>query len=279
MRERAKFWLDRELGDLELLRATYVTHSFSRHAHEGFAIGVIEAGAESFYYRGTNHTAPAGSIVVINPGEVHTGHAAEGGSWTYRMLYPDAGLLRRAASEVAGGDASIPFFGEPVIRDRDLFLLLGELHRSLELPRSRLERESRLLWGLARLITRHAESRPSPRSVGGERRAVRLARDLLEEHYAESVSLESLSEVAGLSPFHLLRVFRDEVGMPPHTYQTQVRVRNAKSLLLADVPAAQTALESGFSDQSHLSRHFKRLVGVPPGQYALGARSDEHPQQ
>ena len=58
--ERAKFWLDRRLGNLELLDATYVTHSFSRHAHEGFAIGVIEEGAERFYYRGAEHVAPGG---------------------------------------------------------------------------------------------------------------------------------------------------------------------------------------------------------------------------
>ena len=91
--ERAKFWLDRQLGDMELLDATYVTHSFSRHVHEGFAIGVIEEGAECFYYRGAEHVAPAGSIVVIEPGEIHTGHAVRETGWTYRTLYPDAALL------------------------------------------------------------------------------------------------------------------------------------------------------------------------------------------
>ncbi|MGE5598408.1 MAG: AraC family ligand binding domain-containing protein, partial [Bacteroidota bacterium] len=94
--ERAKFWRDTTLGGLELLRASYITHAFAPHTHEGFAIGVIEAGAEGFSYRRSYHVAPAGTMVVINPGERHTGEAAARTGWTYRMLYPEARLLQRA---------------------------------------------------------------------------------------------------------------------------------------------------------------------------------------
>ena len=69
--EQVKFWLAQDLNNLELLRANYISHTFSRHTHDGYAIGVIERGAETFYYRGKTHTAPAGSLVVINPGEIH----------------------------------------------------------------------------------------------------------------------------------------------------------------------------------------------------------------
>ena len=111
--EKAKFWLDRQLGNLELLSATYVTHSFSRHVHEEFAIGVIEEGVERFYHRGANHVAPAGSVIVVNPGETHTGHAAKKTGWKYRMLYPNAEILQNAAAEVSDKAAGIPFFREP----------------------------------------------------------------------------------------------------------------------------------------------------------------------
>ncbi|RMF65685.1 MAG: AraC family transcriptional regulator, partial [Cyanobacteria bacterium J069] len=89
MREQVKFWRDPRFGNLDLLHAHYVTHTFSRHAHETYAIGVILDGAEAFHYRGETHVAPAGSIVAIHPGELHTGHAAAADGWTYRMLYPD----------------------------------------------------------------------------------------------------------------------------------------------------------------------------------------------
>ena len=100
---------------------------------------------------------------------------------------------------------------------------------------------------------------------------MRLTREYLEEHYAENVSLEHLSQVAGLSRFHLLRAFREEIGLPPHAYLLGVRLRKAKSLLLEGLPVVRIAQDTGFFDQSHLTRHFKRLVGVPPGQYARGA--------
>ncbi|MBI1880159.1 MAG: AraC family ligand binding domain-containing protein, partial [Chloroflexi bacterium] len=101
-RERVKFWHAHELGQLELLHATYITHTFTRHIHNGFAIGVIEQGAEGFYYRGADHVAAAGNIVVINPGEVHTGQAVTEAGWTYRMLYPEVALVQRAMVEVTG---------------------------------------------------------------------------------------------------------------------------------------------------------------------------------
>ena len=81
------------------------------------------------------------------------------------------------------------------------------------------------------------------------------------------MTLPDLARCAGLSAFHLCRVFGATVGMPPHAYQTQVRVRRAKSLLRAGVPIAAAATAAGFYDQAHLTRHFKRIVGLTPGRY------------
>lgn len=108
--------------------------------------------------------------------------------------------------------------------------------------------------------------------AGKERTAVRRARDYLTDNYAENVSLERLSSVARLSPFYLSRVFCAELGLPPHAFQTQVRVNQAKRLLCQGLSAATVASETGFADQSHLTRHFKRLVGVPPGEYVKHAQ-------
>ena len=270
--ERAKFWLDRRLGNLELLNATYVTHSFPRHFHEGFAIGVIEEGVERFYHRGTHQVAPAGSIIVVNPGEIHTGHAARESGWTYRMLYPSAEILQKVAAEVSDRTTGVPFFRSPVIRDQQLFALLRQAHVSMEHSSSNLERESRLLWTLAQLVFRHSEKSLPHRRPDHEPQAVQKARAYLEENYLRNVSLEDLSKVVGLSRFYLLRAFREETGLPPHAYLLGVRLKKAKTLLLEDLPVARVAQDTGFFDQSHLTRHFKSLVGVPPGQYARGAR-------
>jgi AraC-like DNA-binding protein len=105
-----------------------------------------------------------------------------------------------------------------------------------------------------------------------EQKYIDRVRSYLEERYAENVTLDDLARFVNLSPYHLLRLFRQQTGLPPHTYLTQVRVRRARSLLRAGVPIAETALQVGFTDQSHLSRHFKRTVGVPPGQYARASK-------
>lgn len=271
--EQTKFWLARDIGQVELLRARYITHSFSRHTHEGFAIGIIEQGAEQFYYRGATHVAPAGSIVLINPGEVHTGHAADDDGWVYRMLYPEATLLQQAASEAAGRERGIPYFPQPVIRDAHLTRLIRQLHRTLEQSDSHLARQAQFLETLVQLVLRHADDRPGLSRPSGPHRAVQQTRAYLEAHFTENVSLAELTEVAGLSRFHLTRLFRQTLGLPPHAYLTQVRVRKAKGLLTAGLPIAQVAAETGFTDQSHLTRHFKRVVGVTPGQYLLNSKN------
>lgn len=273
LQEQVKFWCDPALNNLELLRATYVTHSFSRHTHEGFAIGVIVGGAEAFTYQGSVHVAPTGSIVVIHPGEVHTGHAAIKSGWSYRMLYPDASLLQRAASEVAGETRQMPYFSTPVIQDKQLAACMSHLHMALETSNDRLERESRFQWILAQLVTRHASERLVFRSVGREHRSVKRIQEYLAAHFTDNISLEQLAAIAELSPFHLIRVFRRQVGLPPHAYRIQVRVQRAKTLLALGLPIAQVALETGFVDQSHLTNHFKRIVGVTPGQYILGSKN------
>ena len=87
---------------MTLLHARYMRQQFARHAHDDFPVGVIEAGALGFEYRGEHLIAPEGSVNLANPGEAHTGRAAAETGWTYRMFYLDLGLMRRIAAEITG---------------------------------------------------------------------------------------------------------------------------------------------------------------------------------
>lgn len=185
------------------------------------------------------------------------------------MFYLDPILLQRAVSEIVGRPKDIPFFQAGVIEDSYLAGLVRHLHLTLEKPDTPvLEQESKLLWMLAQWILRHADDRVTLRKVGKEHRAVKRVREYIEIHYSENVSIKQLTLIANLSPFHLIRIFSDEVGIPPHAYLTQVRVGRAKALLARGWPIAQVTFETGFVDQSHLTRQFKRIVGVTPGQYS-----------
>ena len=111
------------------------------------------------------------------------------------------------------------------------------------------------------------------RDIGLEHRAVAHIHDYLHAHVCENISLQVLAEQVGLHPSYLIRVFHAHVGLPPHAYLTQIRVQRAKSLLLQEMSLTQVALETGFADQSHLTRHFRHLVGVTPGVYAHYVRN------
>jgi len=93
-------------------------------------------------------------------------------------------------------------------------------------------------------------------------------REYIDAHFTRSISMCELSGAAGLSMFHLHRLFRASTGIPPHEYQTQLRINYAKRLLQRGYRPVDVALSSGFSDQSHLTRHFKRLVGITPARFS-----------
>lgn len=273
MDEQATFWRAPGRDAIELLRATYVTHTFGRHAHDGFAIGVIERGAERFHYRGAQHIAAAGSLVLIDPDEPHDGEATTSAGWSYRMLYPDAAVLSRAAAAISGRESVPPTFPAPVVHDPEAAALLVRAHRALERGHGRLQADTLLLDALALLVERHAVVRPASHRQGNQYGAVGRARDYLHSHHARDLSLEELAAVAGLSPFHLVRAFRAAIGLPPHAYLLRLRLAHARTLLGRGVPAADAALAAGFADQSHLSRRFKRAYGYTPAQYTRASRT------
>lgn len=266
--EQVRYWRRPELGRVELLQARYRRQNFGPHFHRCYAFGVIEAGAMAFNYLGRKFVASAGKVNLVCPGETHDGSAAGPDGWRYRMIYLGPDIVIRAAEEAFGRAATRPFFNTGVVVDPEAALSVGRLHRAMTEPGvSRLERESLLLEFLIGFISRHAETKPRPWAVGDEPRAVALAREFIEDRLDQNVSLDQLSDQAGLSRFHLIRVFRRQVGLTPHAYLTQRRLCRAKDLLDQDRPIAEVALETGFSDQSHLNRAFKKIHGITPGQY------------
>jgi AraC-like DNA-binding protein len=153
---------------------------------------------------------------------------------------------------------------------------LGRLVTALLAGAEPLETHTLFLAACTHLLRRHTVDRP-PCARSGRPRPTCAARASTSRRTPERrVALADLARVAGLHPLYLVRAFRAAVGLPPHAYLTQTRVRWAKRLLGAGEPPAAVAARVGFVDQSHLTRHFKRLVGVPPGQYARAVRADTH---
>jgi AraC-like DNA-binding protein len=265
--ESVRFWRADDIGDVELLHARYRTHSFGRHTHEGFAIGVIQEGVEGFSYRGTGHHAGQGQIIVFNPDEAHTGEAVDDFGWRFRIFYFDPELLRNAASQFGGRGCKQPFFLEAIIQDDLLAGWLRQLHVTLEESASLLERQSKFLWTFAQMAQRHSDCRSEEPTVRAGHLPVRRIREYLDENFIRNVSIQELVEVSGFSPYHMIRIFRNCTGLTPHLYLEQVRINRARQLLRSGVSIIDTALQVGFTDQSHLNRHFKKMTGITPGKY------------
>ncbi|WMW66426.1 AraC family transcriptional regulator [Nitratidesulfovibrio liaohensis] len=261
------------LPGLDLLRARYTRQVFARHFHEGYALGVIEGGALRFRYLGRDHVAAPGAVNLVAPGETHDGHGVGDAGWAYRMFYLAPGIVRMAGEEAGLPHGALPDFASGVLADPELAAAIDALHRDMEragpcMPT--LAQETRLSAVLARWITRHAAQRmpaARPPRASGEPVAVRRARDYLDAHCADDVRLADLAGVACLSPFHLARAFAAAVGLPPHAYLVQARVRRARDLLSAGSTPAEAAAAAGFADQSHLTRAFRAQMGVTPARF------------
>ena len=262
-----------DLDNLEFLHATFVRHSFPRHTHDTFAIGVIEKGVQATYYKGSTHIAICRDICLVNPGEVHTGFSPAASGWTYRVFYPDPGLLGRVAAQILPRAGELPHFSSPVITDAALALDILSFLRTLESSDLSLERQSRLLSVLAHMISRHADRKAGPPAREGGHGAIKTSLEYLDSRFTENVTLSELSHAAGLSEFHLLRLFRAAVGLPPHAYLIQKRIDHSRHLLSEGLPIAEVSLESGFADQSHFTRAFTKIVGVTPGRYRRNSNS------
>lgn len=271
-REHAKFWRAEEFDNLELLHATYVTHTFDKHYHEEYVVGVVVRSQYSFFCVNQSVLAGKGQIILINPGDIHSGYAINEIGWTYRALYPTISIMRQIAYEVTGKFWDFPYFPHAIVNDAETARQIVKLHQMLEYSNFRLERDTHLHTTLGALITRHAVNRPRTQLYTRDTRAaVKRVREFLETCYMDNPSLDQLAQIAHLSPYHLVRVFRQETGLPPHTYLTQVRIWHAKQQLQAGEPIAEVAAATGFSDQSHLTKRFKRIVGVTPGQFVNSA--------
>jgi AraC-like DNA-binding protein len=242
---------------VECFSARFVSHVFDRHSHETFSIGTTFGGVQSFRCRGERRDSTAGHLMLFNPDEPHDGWAGSRGGFAYRMLY----VSGDGVSQLVGRSGA---FTQPVIRDDDLACRFAAATDDVLAPASSLQAAERLGAVLRVIFQRYSGVRVDAdfRRTAGKR--ISRVRDLLESRYDEDVTIAEVADVANMSRVHATRQFTMAYGMPPHAYLNQVRIRHAKRLLLAGIPAARIAVEVGFVDQSHFTRRFKRVVGIAP---------------
>ena len=249
-------------GGVERIEARFFGDAYARHRHDTYAIGLTLSGVQRFWYRGAERVSRPGQIIVLHPDEVHDGGAGDETALSYRMLYVEPALIVGALD----GAAAPPFVAEPVIDDAPLGAVLAEALGALDAPLAELERDD-LIGRLARALVRRA-GRPARALARPAARQAKIARDYLDAHAMRAVSSLELERAAGLDRYALARYFRALYATSPHRYQLMRRLTRARALIGAGAPLADIAAATGFADQAHFSRHFKKAYGLPPGRWA-----------
>jgi AraC-like DNA-binding protein len=241
--------------------------AFPRHTHDLYGVGVVDAGGHtSWSGRGQVQAGP-GTVITVNPGEVHDGSPVGGRPRAWRILYVEPALMAGTCADVRDGTSGDFTFAAPAFADARVRDALNAAFAFAMVATSSdaMACEAALLALVARLQA-HAASPPRVRHAPSA--CVRRARARIDDDPAAPVTLAELAGEAGLSRYRLLRAFARELGLPPHAYIVQRRLTLARRLIRARVALAEVAVRAGFYDQSHLTRCFVRHVGVTPRRYA-----------
>ncbi|NEB10945.1 AraC family transcriptional regulator [Streptomyces coelicoflavus] len=267
-------WRPRVPGVVEVFHAHYTEYEYPMHVHDAWTLLIVDDGAVRYDLDRHEHGTPHDTVSLLPPHVPHNGSPATPDGFRKRVLYLDASRL---GDELIGPAVDAPDLRDPVLRRR-----VGQLHAALALPGDELEAESRLTLIGERLRTHlrpRGDEAPAPRDpvprapVRRDPALARRLRELLDERVVEGVGLEEAAALVSAHPAHLVRAFSGAYGIAPHQYLMSRRVGLARRLLLAGRAPADVAGATGFYDQAHLTRHFKRLVGVTPGRYRTsGAR-------
>ena len=241
-------------------------HTFPRHTHAQFGIGIVDRGAQKSLSGRGMVEAGAGDVITVNPGEMHDGTPIGDAGRAWRMLYFDPEVVIDLAHDVH--NTSQAEFDRPVAHDANLArrvrMLFTQMTASPPSPAQHdaLLREQLLLSVLADVL--HATAHRTDEAPD----AIRQARARIDDDPATAVSLLDLARDTGLSRFQVLRGFARVTGLTPHAYQLQRRVALARRLIAQGLPLAEAAAACGFADQSHMTRQFVRKYGVSPGMVA-----------
>jgi len=262
-RERLTFRRPAALAGTEILSARDSLQGWHVF-HERYEICACRTAAAGWRYRNRNHFLSDGSLMLMEPGEFHRNTSVHKRS-DFRVVFFSAETFREAAREL--GMRAMPHFRFAQVDDPPLFAAVHRFCEAAENGSGVLEQQS-LLASCIALMLRFGEEPPPLPGTRNAKPAIERARALLRERHAETVTLEELAQIARLSRFHLAHAFTRHVGVPPHAYQIHVRIERARALIAHGAAPAAAAAQTGFADQSHFTRHFRRIMRVTPGQYA-----------
>ncbi|GGU88221.1 AraC family transcriptional regulator [Streptomyces filipinensis] len=256
-------WRPRVPGVTEVFHARFTEYSYPMHVHDAWTLLIVDDGAVRYDLDRHEHGTPHDTVTLLPPHVPHNGSPATPDGFRKRVVYLDSSRL---GEDLIGAAVDGPDLRDPVLRRR-----VGQLHSALARPGDELEAESRLTLVGERLRD-HLRRRPDAPAHRPDPVLGRRLRELLDARVVDGVTLAEAGRLLHAHPAHLVRAFSGAYGIAPHQYLMSRRVGRARRLLLDGLAPGEVAAATGFYDQAHLTRHFKKLVGVPPGRYRRSSR-------
>ncbi|MFC9828435.1 AraC family transcriptional regulator [Streptomyces albogriseolus] len=250
-------------GVVEVFHARFTAYAYPMHVHDAWTLLIVDSGAVRYDLDRHEHGTPDDTVTLLPPHVPHNGEPATAEGFRKRVLYLDSSRL---GDDLIGAAVDRPDLRDPLLRRR-----VGQVHSALVRPGDELEAESRLSL-VGERLREHLRSREPAAPRRPDPVLARRLRELLDARVADGLTLAAAGAELSAHPAHLVRAFSTAYGIPPHQYLMSRRVGRARRLLLEGWPPSAVAAAAGFYDQAHLTRHFRRLVGVTPGRYrATGA--------
>jgi AraC-like DNA-binding protein len=264
LNDESSFWQVAELR-AQFLHGTFQQLDYDVHAHDTACFASLTAGRSSMQIRNETFQIRPGEICAIDAFVPHAGGGPTiGDTCSVRLLFVD---LNEIGLSLGDERQSVTLAGSPIIRDPELCASFHEFHVSSRAVGDILYRDERYLVFAALLFDRHTRAASAPAKVGKEGRAIERAQEFLHDYLDQRVCLAEIADAATLPPYRLLRSFHRAIGMTPHAYQRQARIREAMKLIRRGRSLSEAATETGFADQAHLTRTFRKVMGITPGSY------------
>jgi len=239
---------------------------YSRHSHAHFSIGAITAGRSTYVHEQSTFEVAAGTVVLMNPGDVHACNPIDDLPWSYLMLYVETPWLTDLQHQL-GFSVELEFrrFSDTHLNDARLFRDLNALYAVLvDDQQDVLRKHSAAVEFFSDLQLR---LNPIEQPLREPNFKLERAADFIRQHCTDLLSLDDICAAAELSPSYLIRAFKQHFGMTPHAFLVNQRIQFARERLRRGQLIADVALEAGFADQAHFQRAFKQHLAVTPGQY------------
>jgi AraC-like DNA-binding protein len=255
--QRVTAWRPDVPGIAEVFHAHITDHAYPMHTHDTWTLVIVDHGTIRYDLERSHHGVRLPEVALLPPHVPHDGRPASDDGFHKRVLYLDEDTI---GTDLIGAAVDAPHLCDPRVRR-----WVHRLHLALRTPGEEFAAQSRLALVRDELVA-HLRRDPAPLPIAPP--LARQLRELLDAAVIDGVTLAEAAAQLHAHPGYLVRCFTGTFGISPHAYLTGRRIDRARRLLLCGVPPAQVAAAAGFYDQAHLTRHFRRHLGITPGRYA-----------